>query len=473
MNPESRTWIIPVTIDDSVLIYTPEQMEGFEKRRAEVLGAMDAGYMILKARDQWSYNLHEFRTNNYFYYLSGYPAHEGYLILEKQEKELFLLSVPAKNIRRDIYEGEGHGAEDLQSTFGADRVLSFREAEELLAAIIESGKPVYVDKKNRELMDELDELNAARPAVEFLSAASILDDMRVYKDPMEVERLQKACNITALSLKNVMKHCKPGTYEYEMEAIIEGCYLEYGSAMPGFSSIVGSGPNSTILHYEPNTRLMESGDLLLMDVGADYAYYTADITRTIPVNGKFSSKQAAIYQLVLDAQKASIELMKPGNSMKDGHKAGRKVIGHGLAALGLISDTASEWQVEFYCIHGTSHFLGMDVHDVGKYRTGSGETSTDRKLEPGMVLTVEPGVYIREKGLQQVGELFASEADSSEIATFIETVSPVYEAYINTGVRIEDDILITKDGNLILSRYAPKEIEDIELLMRLARSTPR
>ncbi len=474
INPEGRSWIIPVTIDDTLLAYTPGQMEGFHKRRAAVLDSMEPGFLILKSSDQWSHNRHENRTNNYFYYLTGYAASESYLILVKQDAEQFILSKPPSSIRREIYEGTQPSAEEILSRYGADSVLSFNEIREMLVEIVGSGSPVYVDKDNRELMDELNKLPEGNSKHKFLSAASILDEMRVIKEPFEVARLQKACDITARSLFRVMKQCSPEMYEFEMEAVIEGTFLEYGSAMPGYPSIVGSGPNSTTLHYEPNTRLMEDGDLLLMDIGADYGYYSADITRTIPVNGKFTTEQRTIYQLVLDAQKAAIEQMKPGKGVRDGHYAGLKVMTEGLAKLGLISDPESEWQIQFYCIHGSSHYLGMDVHDVGDYEINpvwSNEDSTGisksgRTLEPGMVLSIEPGIYIRENGLDQVFDLFASEADSSEIAAFIESVSPLYEKYINIGVRIEDDVLITKDGNLVLSRYAPKEVEDIEQLMR-------
>ena len=244
--------------------------------------------------------------------------------------------------------------------------------------------------------------------------------------------------------------------------------------MPGFPSIIGSGPNSTILHYEHNTRLMENGDLLLMDIGAEYGYYTADITRTIPVNGSFSREQRTIYQLVLDAQQAAIEQMKPGNMFMDGHMAAKDVVVDGLVKLGLMTDPDSPWQIKFYILYPSSHYLGLDVHDVGDMK-GSFDyfmqhTPDDfvesRVLEPGMVLTIEPGLYFREQGLDQLYEIFKDEADSTEIAGFVEQVALVYEKYINIGVRIEDDILITKEGNINLSRYAPKEIEDIEQLMR-------
>ncbi len=219
---------------------------------------------------------------------------------------------------------------------------------------------------------------------------------------------------------------------------------------------------------------MENGDLLLMDIGAEYGYYTADITRTIPVNGRFSREQRTIYQLVLDAQLAAIDKMIPGNMFMDGHMAARKVIVEGLYSLGLITDPDSPWQIKFYILYPSSHYLGLDVHDVGEMggsfqsfmQQTPGDSIPSRILEPGMVITIEPGLYFRENGLEQIFEIFENEADSLEIAEFVEQVSPVYEKYLNIGVRIEDDILLTREGNINLSRYAPKEISDIEQLMK-------
>ena len=422
---------------------------------------MNTDFLVLSSTDQNSLNRHEFRTNNYFHYLSGYAAHNSIMILGKESAD-FMLSRSPGGLYRQIYEGGQVEDEKLKSHYLADSTCSYEEAWEMINSLIKAGSSICTDLGNREFLDEL-ERNTGMKNLDMEDARPILDGMRMIKDDLEKERLIKACNITAKSLTRVMKSCEPGMYEFQMEALIEGNYLEYGSAMPGFPSIVASGPNSTILHYEPNNRLMEDGDLLLMDIGADYGYYTADISRTIPVNGKFSPEQKQIYQLVLDAQKAAIEVMQPGKSLVAGHEKGREVMTAGLAELGLITDTAQSWQVEFYCIHGSSHYLGMDVHDVGEYF--SRDNGDPLELEPGMVLTIEPGIYVREKGLDQLREMMGSWVDSSEIAGFIETVSPVYGKYLNTGVRIEDDILITETGNQVLSKYAPKEIRDIELLM--------
>ena len=457
-NPGGRTWLIPVSIDPSDLDYTPSSMESFEGRRSQIIDSLSNSFVILRSSSQCSANRHEFRPNNYFYYLTGYADRGSYAILCKDPQPSYTLSAPPQNIRMQIYDGEVLDAEELMEKYSPDRTVSYRDVRTLIDSIVKTGASIYVDLSDRTFLRDIQEMADEEGSSQFKHIGNLVDELRVIKEPLEVEYMQKACNITAMALTNVMKECKPAMYEFEMEAVIEGTFLEYGSAMPGFNSIVGSGPNSTTLHYEPNNGLMEDGDLLLMDIGAEYGYYTADITRTIPVNGKFTTEQREIYQLVLEAQKAAIEQMIPSNMFSDANDTVKAVINRGLSELGLITDPESTWQVSFYTLHGTSHFLGLDVHDVGNYH--------ERELEPGMVITIEPGIYFREKALEQAQEMFKNDADSTEIAEFIEHISPVYEQYVNIGVRIEDDILLTTGGNINLSRYAPKEIEDIEQIMR-------
>jgi Xaa-Pro aminopeptidase len=473
-SPGGRSWMIPVNIDISDLDYTPSHMESFKGRRQIIADSLGAAFVILRSADQGSNNRHEFRSNNYFYYLTGYNARGSYAILSSDPQPNFILSLPPQNIRKLIYDGGEISSRELQEQYRPDRVLDYQGVRALIDSIVSTGATIYMDRSDRTFSRDLQRMAGESGSADIRHIGELVDPMRVLKSPAEVERLQKANNITALALTRVMKECEPNRYEFEMEALIEGTFLEYGSAMPGFSSIVGSGPNSTILHYEPNTRLMEDGDLLLMDIGAEYGHYTADITRTIPVNGRFTAEQSAIYQLVLDAQLAAIEEMKPGKMFLDGHVAATEVIVNGLTELGLITDPGSPWQVEFYVLYRNSHYLGLDVHDVGELEINRsqfmnqtpGESIESRVLEPGMVLTIEPGLYFRENGLEQLQEIFGDKADSMEIARFIKDVGPVYEQYKNIGVRIEDDILITTSGNINLSRYAPKEIEDIEQIMR-------
>lgn len=474
-SPVGRSWIIPVNIDPSDLSYTPSQMESFELRRVHLIDSLKEGYLILRSTGQSSYNRHEFKANNYFYYLTGFTAPHSYLILCAQTENPFTLSLPPQSIRSMIYEGKQATEEEVKELYRPHQLISYQQYRGFLDSLLQTATPLYLDRSDRTFYEQISKQNSESGKAEIRDVKGILDEMRVIKESMEVDRLQKACNITAKALTNVMKECDPEMYEFEIESVIEGTFLEYGAAMPGFPSIVGSGPNSTTLHYEPNTRMMENGDLLLMDIGAEYGYYTADISRTIPVNGKFSEEQRAIYQLVLDAQLAAIELMTPGKQFLDGQLAAREVIASGLAQLGLVTDPEASWQTAFYTIHGFSHYLGLDVHDVGRtglsrssyqHRSSIPKAVESRELEPGMVLTIEPGVYIREEGLGQIYEMYGSEVDSLEIAAFVEQVNSEVEKYINIGVRIEDDILITNDGNIVLSRYAPKKVEDIEQLMR-------
>ncbi len=472
--PGGRSWIIPVTIDPSDLEYTPDQMESFAERRNQVLSRLEEGIVVLRSDDRESYNRNEFRVNSYFFYLTGYDGPQTFAVICKNENAPFILATPPRSIRSMIYGGEPQKDEEVIALYGPDRLLGYREFRSFIDSILGSGLPVYMDLSDRDLLQQLKDIKGEKGGSEFRNVSELVDELRVIKEPLEVERLQKACDITARAIAKVMKECEPGRYEFEMESLLEGTFREYGAAMPGFPSIMGSGPNSTILHYEPNMRLMEDGDLLLMDVGAEYGYYTADITRTIPVNGKFSEEQRTIYQLVLNAQLAAIDSMKPGNLIGDAHRVATRIIIQGLFELGLMTDSSSAWQASFYVLYPSSHYLGLDVHDVGAYGgffAGFGHDSPgggpeSRVLEPGMVLTIEPGLYFRENGLQQLHEIFGNDADSTEIEAFIEQVAPVYEKYVHIGVRIEDDILITKEGRINLSRYAPKEVLDIEQIMR-------
>ena len=471
--PGGRSWIIPVTIDPSDLAMTPDQQDRFSERREQVLSLLEGATLILRSEQPAALNRHQYRPNNYFYYLTGCDVPRTYMVLSDSEHP-FTLSAPPESIRSMIYEGNPMQQEKMDVLFGPDRMVPFAVARRMIDSLARSGGIIYTDLSDREFAERIRRLAGESGASRIRSVGSLVNELRVIKGSKEVERLQKACNITSQSLVNVMRSCQPEMYEFEMEAIIEGTFLEYGAAMPGFSSIVGSGPNSTILHYEPNNRMMADGDLLLMDIGAEYGYYSADITRTIPVNGRFTREQREIYQLVLDAQKRAIEVMLPGNPIGMGHRTAGKVILRGLYELGLVTDTASAWQQGFYILYPSSHYLGLDVHDVGDYgslfygffQDPLLNDDNSRILEPGMVLTIEPGLYFRENGLQQLYEIYESHADSSEIARFIEEVSPVYSKYVNIGVRIEDDILITQEGNINLSRYAPKEVVDIQQIMK-------
>jgi Xaa-Pro aminopeptidase len=225
-----------------------------------------------------------------------------------------------------------------------------------------------------------------------------------------------------------MKSCEPGMFEYQLQAVVEYCFTQAGAEYTGFPSIIGSGPNTQSYHYEANRRKMQSGELVVMDIGAEYHGYTADVTRTIPVNGKFNPAQREIYELVLQAQHVAIDTIYPGMIMADVEKKAMKVIAGGLIQLGIAKDSDD---VKKYCPHGMSHFIGLDVHDDGSIG----------KLVPGMVMAVEPGIYIPEG-------------------------SNCHQKFWNIGIRIEDDVVVTDEGRSVLSAFAPQSVEDIEALMK-------
>ena len=266
--------------------------------------------------------------------------------------------------------------------------------------------------------------------------AQILGNMRLVKSEYEINQLRKAIEITCISIIEVLKNAKPGMYEYQLQAVLEYNYKMNGSLRIGFPSILGSGPNSCILHYVTNNRQTENGDMVVMDVGAEYNYYTADVTRTFPVNGKYSPAQKRIYNIVLGAQNEAINFIKPGIKFYQVDSVARAYVKKGLVTLGLLNE--AENSLKFF-MHGTSHWLGLDVHDAGSYSVSG--TKGDREIVPGMVLTVEPGIYIAEG------------------------TAGVSPEYYNIGVRIEDDILVTETGWENLSKMAPREINEIEALM--------
>jgi Xaa-Pro aminopeptidase len=281
-----------------------------------------------------------------------------------------------------------------------------------------------------------------QPSPTFLDTTSILHEMRLIKDPTEILLMRKAAEISAKAHLAAMQKCEPGMYESHLEAELTYVFQKNNARFNAYPSIVGSGANSCILHYVDNNQIIKNGDLVLIDAGCEYEYYASDITRTFPANGQFSAEQRAIYEIVLAAQLAGIKAIKPGADFSAYHNVITKIITQGLLDVGLLKGSLNsliEQQVytKFY-MHKAGHWLGLDVHDVGRYKVGN----QWRKLQPGMVLTVEPGIYI-----------------SSDL-------KGVHKRWHNIGIRIEDDILVTKTGNEILSAGAPKTIAEIESVMK-------
>lgn len=443
-----------------------ELKQDLTRRRQAVTEKMShRGMLVLFSAELRPYSRdveYEFRQESNLYYLTGIAQPGITLVLMPQNasfKEILFL--PDRDATRELWDGKMLSHEEAGQISGIDTIWSASEFESFVDSILSGRayrtrryfpspeyKGFFADLKQGEarLFLHLEDRPglSGRLSKEFQFADRIrrrfvglrLEDaspffaaLRVVKSDYEIGRLRRAIDITTDAHREVMKHFKPGMREYEAEALIEYIFRKNGSLEWGFPSIVASGPNALILHYDAGDRQTRDGELILIDIGADYNYYTADVTRTIPVSGKFTKEQAEIYQIVLDAQKAAMSLVKPGTPVEAVHRKSVEVVAEGLLRLGLIRDKSGDEYRRFFP-HGTSHWLGIDVHDPGL---------TD-ELRPGMVLTVEPGIYLR-------GD-------------------DVPEKYRNIGIRIEDDILVTADGYELLSKGAPREIGEIEALMR-------
>ncbi|OQB57619.1 MAG: Xaa-Pro aminopeptidase [Bacteroidetes bacterium ADurb.Bin145] len=466
--------------DTSDLIMDEEAREVFSLRRETILETIDDGLLIMRSDYGFNGGRHGYRVASNFWYLTGYGLPGAIMSLSDKESGIspagYALYLRQRSIRDVIYSGNLPDPVEIASTWSPDAILDYNEADRVITDAVRAGRSVFVDFSDNVFRDRVQDIIAAEKADRGLlrDINPTLSTMRVNKDEYEVRMLQRAIDITGWGIEAVMAECAPGMYEFEIEAILEYTWRRSGSSMPGFGSIVGSGDNAVTLHYSANNRKMEDGDLLLMDVAAEYGYYTADITRTIPVNGRFTKEQKDIYSLVLRAQKAAIEEMKPGAPMTAAHRAATNVIIDGLHDLGLVTDPNCQWQRKFYTIYHICHFLGLNAHDPGSQGIPESmmstylvaDTAVGRPLEEGMVLTVEPGIYLRANGLDQLEMLYGSEAEEGEIADFIEKVRPVYERYSNIGVRIEDDVLITGSGNVVMSASIPKEPDEIEKRMQ-------
>lgn len=395
---------------------------------------------------------YRFRPDTDFYYLTGFPEPESVAILDPRSEEGPLtLVVRPRDPEKEVWNGRRAGVDGARERHGAHRAATTADLQAELARAIANKEKVYYRLGRQPEMDQLlldtirrissQNRTGLTAPYAIVDPAEILAEMRLYKTPGELELARRAAEVSAAGHLEAMKAVRPGMYEYEIEALVEYTFRRAGCPAPGYTSIVGSGPNTCILHYHENDRKMEDGDLLLVDAGAEWECFSGDITRTYPVNGKFTKEQAAVYQIVLDAQVAAIAEVRPGNSFQAIHDTAVRVLAQGLIDLGLIDgplEAALEREsYRKYYMHKTSHWLGMDVHDAGRYRV-KGEW---RKLAPGMILTVEPGLYIGE---------FAPDAPAN---------------YRNVGVRIEDDVLVTENGHEVLTSAVPKTIAQIEAVM--------
>lgn len=392
-----------------------------------------------------------YRSDSNFHYLSGFDEPESVLVLvPNREHGEFIIFCRERNLEKEIWDGYRAGQEGAVTNYAADDSYPITDLDDILPGLMEGKEKVFYTMGNQPAFDQqiVGWLNHLRQAArsgkhsptEIIELEHCLNELRLFKSSQEIKAIRYAAEASVKAHIRAMQFTQPGKFEYEVEAELLHEFMKHGCRSPAYPSIVGGGENGCILHYIENSAKLKDNDLLLIDAGAEYQCYAADITRTFPVNGKFTPAQRALYQVVLDAQYAAIDAVKPGNHWNQPHEAAVQVLTEGLLRLGLLQGNIEQLideqaYREFY-MHRTGHWLGMDVHDVGDYKIGDAW----RLLEPGMVLTVEPGLYIRDP--QHIDKKWH----------FI-------------GIRIEDDVLVTKNGHEVLTAGAPKEIEDIEALM--------
>lgn len=393
-----------------------------------------------------------YRPHSDLYYLSGFEEPETVLILAPNRAEgEFILFNRTRDRAREIWDGLRAGQQGACEQYGADESFPISDLESMLPELLEGREEVHYALGNDKSFDQtlINTLNKIRGKIRsglnaplvIMDITETLHEMRLVKSPAEIALMRKAAEISAQAHIRAMTYCKPNMNEYQLEAEIIHEFQRNGARHCAYSPIVGSGANSCILHYVTNDKIIKNGDLVLVDAGCEYQYYAADITRTFPANGKFSPEQRAIYEIVLASQLAGLHAARMGAEFPAMQHAIVKIITQGLLDLGILKGhlddlIAEEAYFPFY-MHKSGHWLGLDVHDVGRYKVDG----KWRQLQPGMVLTVEPGIYIS--------------AD----------IPGVNEKWHNIGVRIEDDVVITEKGNDILSKDVPKSIADIEALM--------
>jgi len=426
----------------------------FAARRKALLEAMGKGVLIISASPTFIRNNdveHEYRQHSDLYYLTGFDEPDSVLVLSTEHAEhRAVLFLRPRDPDRETWDGPRLGIERAPAQLAIDAAFNISELDQRLPSYLENVKRVHyrigVDRRfDDRFLAALDvvRMRARRGGEypsEIVDPGVLLHEMRLKKTPAEIDVMRRAAVITREAHLAAMRVARPGRFEYEVEAELLRTFRAHGSERPAYGSIVGAGPNATILHYRKNDRRLEEGDLLLIDAGAEFGYYASDVTRTFPVSGTFSKPQREIYELVLKAQLAAIDAVKPGATIETVHDHTVSVLVDGLLELGLVSgdrqQVIDQGDYKKFYMHRTSHWLGMDVHDVGRYH----QDGAPRPLEPGFVLTVEPGLYISPQ-------------------------AEVDPAYRGIGVRIEDDILVTPDGSQNLTFDVPKSVGELESIL--------
>lgn len=426
----------------------------FEARRRQLLSAMGEGVMVLAAGAEVTRNRdthYPFRSDSYFHYLTGFPEPDAVLVLVAGVEPKQILFCRDKDLEREIWDGFRFGPEAAREVFGFDDSHALCRLEEVLPSLLENQPTLHYflgadPAWDNRIMTWLNAVRAkARSGVgapgKLIDARTLLDEMRLIKTADELDRMRRAAAISVDAHRRAWCATRPGRFEYEIEAELLHAFRQGGAESPAYPSIVAGGANACILHYVGNNQKLNDGDLLLIDAGAEFGGYAADITRTYPVNGRFSAAQRDVYEIVLAAQAEAMAQIAPGRAWNEPHDAAVRVLTRGMVDLGLlhgeVDGLIEQSAYKPWYMHRTGHWLGRDVHDAGEYKL-AGEW---RSLQPGMTLTVEPGMYIR-------------------------PAPDVPEALWNIGIRIEDDVHVTATGGEVLTEALPRSVSGIEEAMR-------
>ena len=433
-----------MTIDS--IIYT--------KRRTQLLEKMQRGIAIIPTAPEVARNgetHYSYRYDSNFYYLSGFVEPEAVLVLINGDEKQSILFCREKNPEREVWDGFRVGPDAAKEQYGFDATHPIDHLDEKLTELMGNQPALYFpvghdaawDQRILKLRSDVQAKvrSGIRAPNEIHDVRTLLNEMRLFKDEHELMMMRHAAEIASHAHRRAMQFTRPGQFEYQIEAELLHEFCRHGARHPAYPSIVAGGANACVLHYVGNNARLKEGDLLLIDAGCELEGYASDITRTFPVNGKFSDAQKDVYELVLAAQTAALAAARPGKTWNAPHDAALRVLAQGFIDLklcqGSVDEVLEKESYKRFYMHRTGHWLGMDVHDVGDYKTGDDW----RTLQPGMVFTVEPGCYIR-------------------------PADDVPQALWNIGIRIEDDVAITDLGNEVLTDAAPKRLADIEELMR-------
>ena len=426
----------------------------YQKRRQGLLKQMQHGVAIIPTAPEVARNAdthYDYRHDSNFYFLTGFTEPEAVLVLVAGDEPQTILFCRQRDPDREIWDGHRYGPDAAQVQFGFDSAYSVDVLDEKLAELLGNRPvlfyPLGLDPKwDHRILKVRSEVQAKvrsgiRAPDEVRDVRALLNEMRLFKDKHELDIMRRAAAISVRAHQRAMRFASPGLFEYQIEAELLHEFCSHGARHPAYTSIVAGGANACVLHYVGNKDKLRDGDLLLIDAGCELEGYASDITRTFPINGKFGTEQKEVYEIVLAAQTAAIAAAKPKVPWDAPHNAALRVLAQGFIDLklchGSVDAVLETESYKKFFMHRTGHWLGMDVHDVGEYKIGD----SWRPLQPGMVLTVEPGCYIRP-------------ADDVPLALW------------NIGIRIEDDVLITAKGNEVLTATAPKNVAEIEELMR-------